>query len=62
MGADTLRSLQEANVGAISLARVATPFDIKDQNNALQAQVRASGVYLQENGGVGSIQQVDLTV
>ena len=61
-GADTLRSLQEANVGAISLTRVATPFDIKDQSNALQGQVRASGVYLKENGGVGSIQQVDLTV
>lgn len=61
-GADTLQSLKEADVGAISLARVATPFDIKDENNALQGQVRASGVYLQESGGVGSIQQVDLTV
>ena len=62
MGADTLRSLQETDVGAISLARVATPFDIKDESNALQGQVRASGIYLQESGGVGSIQQVDLTV
>ncbi len=61
-GADTLSSLQEANVGAISLARVATPFDIKDENNNLQGQVRASSVYLQESGGVGSIQQIDLTV
>ena len=61
-GADTLRSLQAADVGAISLARVATPFDIKDENNNLQGQVRASSVYLQESGGVGSIQQIDLTV
>ena len=61
-GADTLSSLQEADIGAISLARVATPFDIKDENNALQGQVRASGIYLQESGGVGSIQHVDLTV
>jgi len=61
-GADTLRSLQETDVGAISLARVATPFDIKDESNALQGQVRASGIYLEESGGVGSVQQVDLTV
>jgi hypothetical protein len=61
-GADILRSLKEANVGAISVSHVATPFSIKDMNNDLQGQVRASGVYLRENGGVGSIQQVDLTV
>lgn len=61
-GTDALISLKEANVGAISLARVATPFAIKDENNALQGQVRASGVYLQESGSVGSIQQVDLTI
>jgi hypothetical protein len=61
-GADFLRSLGEAKVGAISVSRVSTPFSIKDANNDLQGQVRASGVYLQESGGVGSIQQVDLTV
>ena len=61
-GLDILRSLKEANVGAISVSRVSTPFSIKDMNNDLQGQVRASGVYLQENGGVGSIQQIDLTV
>jgi hypothetical protein len=61
-GADILRSLKEADVGAISVSHVATPFSIKDANNDLQGQVRASGVYLQESGGVGSIQQIDLTV
>ncbi len=61
-GNDTLRSLQQTDVGAISLARVATPFGIKDAGNALMGQVRTSGVYLMESGGVGNIQQVDLTV
>ena len=61
-GVDVLRSLMAADVGAISLARVATPFAVKDANNALQGQVRSSGVYLRESGGVGSVQQVDLTV
>ncbi|MDR1163337.1 MAG: VCBS repeat-containing protein [Candidatus Accumulibacter sp.] len=61
-GAEILRSLKEANVGAISVSRASTPFSIKDANNNLEGQVRASGVYLRENGGVGSVQQVDLTV
>jgi hypothetical protein len=61
-GANILRSLKDADVGAISLASVVTPFSIKDDNNHLLGQVRASGVYLQENGGVGSVQQIDLTV
>jgi hypothetical protein len=61
-GLDILRSLKEADVGAIGVSRVSTPFSIKDANNDLQGQVRASGVYLQESGGVGSIQQIDLTV
>lgn len=61
-GTDRLRSLAEADVGAISVNRIATPFSIKDANNDLQAQVRASGVYLRESGGVGSVQQIDLTV
>ncbi|GHU36851.1 hypothetical protein AGMMS50256_34010 [Betaproteobacteria bacterium] len=61
-GADILRSLKEADVGAISLVSVATPFAIKDENNNLQGLVRSSGVFLQESGGIGSIQQIDLTV
>lgn len=61
-GNDILRSLQETGVGAISLSRVATPFALKDSGNALMGQVQTTGIYLRENGGVGSIQQVDLTV
>jgi hypothetical protein len=61
-GADTLRSLKDMGIGAISLANAASPFSIKDGNNDLQGQVRSSGVYLWEDGRAGSIQQVDLTV
>jgi len=61
-GSDQLATLKQANVGALSLARIATPFDIKDSNNALQAQIRSSGIFLHENGDAGIIQQVDLTV
>ena len=61
-GNDQLATLKQANVGAISLASIATPFDLKDSSNAQQGQIRSSGIYLQENGGAGTVQQIDLTV
>jgi len=61
-GIDALRSLSPAEVGAIGLSRIATPFAIKDLDNALQGEVRTSGVFLHENGQAGSLQQIDLTV
>ncbi|MBS1187587.1 MAG: hypothetical protein H6R04_1605 [Burkholderiaceae bacterium] len=59
-GVDVLTSLKDANVGALFLGNVSSPFDLKDANNQLQGQVRSSGVWLSENGVAGSIQQVDL--
>lgn len=61
-GQDVLLTLKEANVGALFLGRTATPFQIKDDNNQLQGIVRSSGIFLQEDGKVGSMQQIDLTV
>jgi len=49
-----------SRVGAIYLGHVDTPFTIKDESNQLLAQVRDSGLFLEEDGGVGSVQQVDL--
>jgi len=61
-GNDQLATLKKANVGALSLARVGTPFDLKDADNALLGQIRSSGIFLQEDGKVRTIQQIDLTV
>ena len=61
-GNDQLSTLKQANVGAIALTRVATPFDVKDANNELQGRIRSSGIFLQEDGQVGTLQQIDLTV
>ena len=61
-GKDTLSTLAQRNVGALYLGNVATPFDLKDSENALQGQVRSSGIYLNENGSVGTLQQIDLVV
>lgn len=61
-GKDQLATLRQANVGALGLGRVETPFDVKDSGNALQGQIRSTGVFLQEDGKAGTMQQVDLTV
>jgi hypothetical protein len=59
-GNDTLVALGQQGIGAIYLGRISTPFSIKDTDNTLQGQVRASGIFVNENGMVGTMQQVDL--
>lgn len=60
-GQDQLQSLAAAGVGAIALSRVETPFDLKTNANELLGQIRSSGIFLQEDGAAGTIQQIDLT-
>ncbi len=58
---DYLTNLKSANVGAIYLGNVGTSFALKDENNDLLAQIRKTGVYLKENGGAGTVQQIDFS-
>jgi hypothetical protein len=60
-GQDQLQSLAAAGVGAIALSHVDTPFALKTNANELLGQIRTSGIFLQENGAAGTIQQIDLT-
>ena len=61
-GNDALSTLAQKKVGAIYLGNVSTPFDIKNSQNQLDGQVRSSGVYLNEGGSAGTVQQIDLAV
>jgi hypothetical protein len=61
-GNGSLQSLQDADVGAISLMRVSTPFDLRNGDNETLGTIRSSGIFLQESGGTGTIQQIDLSV
>jgi hypothetical protein len=61
-GNGTLMTLADAGVGALALASVATPFALRNANNETLGMMRQSGVYLNENGSVGSISQIDLSV
>jgi len=61
-GNDSLTSLKSSGVGALYLGNVSTQFDLKTASNQSLGTVRASSVYLKENGSVGTLQDVDLTV
>ncbi|QEL64552.1 hypothetical protein OTERR_10760 [Oryzomicrobium terrae] len=54
------KSLADQGIGALSTTGQATPFDLKDSANRLQAQIRATGVFLHESGAAGTIQQIDV--
>lgn len=58
---DYLVDLKSANVGAIYLGNRSTSFDLTDPTNTLLGRLRSTGVYLKEDGGVGTVQQVDFT-
>ena len=57
-----LQSLKDRNVGALFTGNIATPFQLKDSDQASLGAVRNSGVYLTEDGKAGSLQQIDLMI
>ncbi|WP_051206189.1 hypothetical protein [Oceanospirillum maris] len=62
-GQSELYALLDKDVGAIYLKSQNTPFALKTAlDNETQGYVRESGVFLNESGGIGSVQQIDLKV
>jgi len=60
-GKDMLYHLKDRGVGAICLQNVSTKFDLKSlKDNSMNGRVKSSGVFLYENGNVGTMQQLDL--
>ena len=57
-----LSSLQDRGVGAIFLGSLDAPFDLKDEENALQGRIARHGLFLGEDGSAGSVQELDLKV
>lgn len=54
--------LAEAGVGAIYLGKSATMFSLTDSSASAQnGQIADTGIYLKENGGVGTVQELYLT-
>jgi len=59
-GEDVLYKLADKGVGAICLQNVATEHTLKNDVGQTQGVIRNSGVFLYENGDVGTVQHVDV--
>lgn len=59
-GEDELYSLSDKEVGAICLQNAATNFTLKGANGQTQGAIRNTGIFLYENGNVGTIQHLDV--
>ncbi|MGI6647695.1 MAG: hypothetical protein ACOX5W_01140 [Bacillota bacterium] len=61
-GKDCLLALGQVGVGAIYLGHLAAGFSYKDEDNQLLGVARKAGIFVRENGTVGTVQQVDLAI
>lgn len=62
-GTQELYTLKEKGVGAICLRCAPTQFSLNNaETNVTNAFIRQTGLFLYENGGVGSMQQVDMAM
>ncbi|BCO10472.1 hypothetical protein GF1_28480 [Desulfolithobacter dissulfuricans] len=61
-GERQLFALGAKNIGAIYLGHETTPFTLKDENNETQGQIRSTGVFLGNDGQVGTVQQLDMKI
>lgn len=61
-GNQQLYSLAEKGVGAICLQSAATNYAITGQDNQAKGAIRSTGIFLYENGNVGTVQHVDLAL
>ena len=62
-GKDVLVGLGAAGVGAIYLGSADTEFSLNSKSdNSTNAVIRKSGIFLYENGNVGTIQHVDVAM
>lgn len=59
-GEDELYRLSDKNVGAICLQNAATDFTLKADSGQTKGAIRNTGIFLYENGNVGTVQHVDV--
>lgn len=60
-GEDKLYHLEKKGIGAICLQNVQTDFSLNSaEDNRVNGQLRSTGIFLYENGSVGTVQHLDL--
>lgn len=57
-----LVTLKQAQIGAIFLGSANSPFEISHNQTTGGGELKSSGIFLHENGEVGSAQQIDLYI
>jgi hypothetical protein len=60
-GGGRVRTLADAGIGALATASAATPFTLKEDGTSV-GQMRASGLWLGETAGAGTVREIDLAV
>lgn len=61
-GSGRLESLQQREVGAIAVGSIASPFALRGTGNSNLGAIAATSVFLADDGRVGSVQEIDLTI
>ena len=61
-GNDKLFAIGEKGIGAIYLGNVDTSFQMKNATNDSQGEIQKTGIFVKENGSVGTIQHIDLSI
>ncbi|MBR5970465.1 MAG: hypothetical protein IK016_09010 [Lachnospiraceae bacterium] len=61
-GRDELVDLKTADVGAIFLGHEQTDFSLYGEQMRMNGMIRATGMFLKESGGAGTLQHVDLAL
>ena len=61
-GIEHLYSLKEKDIGALYLQSVITPFELQASDGTSEGEMRESSIYLNEKGGVGTVQEIDLKI
>ncbi|WP_210394675.1 hypothetical protein [Motiliproteus sediminis] len=59
-GENRLLALADQGIGALYLGYTDSPFSLTDEQNQLEGVIRSTGVYLNEDGSGGTLQQIDL--
>lgn len=61
-GSTQLAALGDKQIGAIFLGHITTPFQLNDSANNSLGEVANSSIYIAEDGQVGTVQEIHLTV
>lgn len=61
-GTDQFATLQEKGIGALYLGAIDTPLSLYGADDGLGGAIKATGLFVREEGAIGTLQQIDLVV